>query len=144
MENLQNSGMDSITQKDNQGTGLRVINVKDFGSRSIPDYEKLGGTFGDVPHICSLTCLLLMIYIMNFQSAFLIFLNKWWTGMIRMGEKMLLVAIGCSRLPGIFDIAAKNHFVVFGTMYDKVFADLAKCVPGHGVPALPVYFYETG
>ncbi len=28
--------------KDNEGTGLRVINVKDFGSRSIPDYEELG------------------------------------------------------------------------------------------------------
>ena len=64
--------------------------------------------------------------------------------MTGMGEKMLLVAIGCSRLPGIFDIASKNHFVVFGTMDGKVFADLTEFVPRHGVPALPVYFYETG
>jgi hypothetical protein len=60
------------------------------------------------------------------------------------GEGMLLVALGCGRLPGIFDIAARHPFVVFGTMEGKVLPGLTACVAGRGAPALPVYFYETG
>lgn len=56
----------------------------------------------------------------------------------------LLVAIGCSRLPRIFDIASRHPFVVFGTMDEKVLADVANCVGGHRVPNAPTYFYETG
>jgi hypothetical protein len=55
---------------------------------------------------------------------------------------MLLVAIGCCRLPQIFDIAGRCPFVVFGTMERKEFAGLTAC--GNMVSALPVYFYETG
>jgi len=65
-------------------------------------------------------------------------------GGIDVGEGMILVALGCSRLPGILDITARHTFVVFGTMEGKVFADLAACVVGNKVSALPVYFYETG
>ena len=61
-----------------------------------------------------------------------------------MGEKMLLIAIGCSRLPGIFDIAARHPFVVFGTMDGHALADLANCVADDTVSDLPVYFYESG
>jgi hypothetical protein len=57
---------------------------------------------------------------------------------------MLLVALGCGRLPGILDIAARRPFVVFGTMEGKVLGDLAPCVAGDAPSALPVYFYETG
>jgi hypothetical protein len=57
---------------------------------------------------------------------------------------MLLVALGCGRLPGILDIAARHLFVVFGTMERKVFAGLSSCVVGSTASALPVYFYETG
>ena len=31
------------------------------------------------------------------------------------GEKILLVALGCGRLPGILEITARHPFVVFGT-----------------------------
>lgn len=57
---------------------------------------------------------------------------------------MILVAIGCGRLPGILDIAARHAFVVFGTMEGSTLAGLA--APASGAPAspLPVYFYETG
>jgi hypothetical protein len=55
---------------------------------------------------------------------------------------MLLVAIGCGRMPGILDITARHPFVVFGTMERKIFADLTVC--GTMASALPVYFYETG
>ncbi len=61
-----------------------------------------------------------------------------------MGEGMLLVALGCGRLPGILDIAAKQPFVVFGTMEGKVLAGLTARVAGGTSSALPVYFYETG
>ena len=60
------------------------------------------------------------------------------------GEGMLLVALGCGRLPGILDITARHPFVVFGTMEGKVFAGLTACVVGNTASALPVYFYETG
>ncbi|MCP4631128.1 MAG: hypothetical protein GY850_47600 [bacterium] len=61
-----------------------------------------------------------------------------------MNENMLLVAIGCSRLPGIFDIAASHPFVVFGTMDENVLSDLAQCVEPHRAANVPTYFYETG
>ncbi|MFZ0450366.1 MAG: hypothetical protein WAL98_14110 [Desulfatiglandaceae bacterium] len=61
-----------------------------------------------------------------------------------MGEEILLVALGCGRLPGIFDITARHPFVVFGTMDGKVFADLNDRVMDSKASALPVYFYETG
>ena len=59
-------------------------------------------------------------------------------------EGMLLVALGCGRLPGILDITARHPFVVLGTMDGKVFAGLTTCVVDCTVSALPVYFYETG
>ena len=61
-----------------------------------------------------------------------------------MGVTMLLVAIGCSRLPGIFDIAVKHPFVVFGTMDGHVLTNLANYVAEDAASAFPVYFYETG
>ena len=61
-----------------------------------------------------------------------------------MSEGMLLVALGCGRLLGMLDVAARHPFVVFGTMEGKVFAGLAARVVGGVAPALPVYFYETG
>ena len=60
------------------------------------------------------------------------------------GEKMLLVALSCGRLPGIFKIAALYPFVVFGTMEGDVLAGLTACVTGIETPVLPVYFYEAG
>ena len=57
---------------------------------------------------------------------------------------MLLVAIGCSRLEGILDIAARHAFVVFGTMDGNIFADLTASLEVNKAPAPPVYFYETG
>ncbi|MFH2012644.1 MAG: hypothetical protein ABIJ37_08110 [Pseudomonadota bacterium] len=61
-----------------------------------------------------------------------------------MDEGLLLVAVGCGRLPGILDISARHPFVVFGTMEKKVFADLTACVVRNTMSDLPVYFYETG
>lgn len=61
-----------------------------------------------------------------------------------MNEGMLLVALGCGRLPGILDIAARHSFVVLGTMEGKVLAGLTACVVGNAASALPIYFYETG
>ena len=61
-----------------------------------------------------------------------------------MGEGMLLVAIACGRLSGILDIAARHHFVVFGTMEEKVFDALTAPVLGTTASVMPVYFYETG
>jgi hypothetical protein len=63
---------------------------------------------------------------------------------VDVGERMLLVALGCGRLPGIFDLASRNPFVVFGTMEGKALAGLTACVEGNRSPAVPVYFYETG
>jgi hypothetical protein len=62
---------------------------------------------------------------------------------VGVGEGMLLVALGCGRLPGILDIIASHPFVVFGTMQGEVFG-LTACVVGITAPGLPVYFYETG
>lgn len=60
-----------------------------------------------------------------------------------MDNGMLLVAIGCGRLPGILDITARQSSVIFGTMHGKALADFAD--GGVGSKAvLPVYFYETG
>ena len=61
-----------------------------------------------------------------------------------MSEEMLLVAVGRGRLPGILDITARHHFVVFGTMDGKVLARLNARVVASKVSTLPVYFYETG
>lgn len=61
-----------------------------------------------------------------------------------MDAGMLLVALGCGRLPGILDVAEKHSLVVFGTMEGEVLADLTACVMGSTTSALPVYFYETG
>jgi hypothetical protein len=57
---------------------------------------------------------------------------------------MLLVALGCGRLPGMLDIAARQPFIVFGTMDGGIFAGLTACIVGSTTSALPVYFYETG
>jgi hypothetical protein len=57
---------------------------------------------------------------------------------------MLLVALGCGRLPGMLDIAARHPFIVFGTMEGRIFAGLTACIVGSTTCALPVYFYETG
>ena len=55
---------------------------------------------------------------------------------------MLLVAVGCGRLPKILDIDKKQSFVVFGTMDEAPLAHLSECP--EGTMDLPVYFYETG
>jgi hypothetical protein len=52
---------------------------------------------------------------------------------------MILVAIGCGRLPAILEISEKQSIVVFGTMGDKPLLGLSD-----GNRCLPVYFYETG
>jgi len=59
-------------------------------------------------------------------------------------EGMLLVALGCGRLPGIFEITANHPFVVFGTMDGKVFAGLMDRIADKMTSSFPVYFYETG
>ncbi|MBN1103241.1 MAG: hypothetical protein JXL84_07505 [Deltaproteobacteria bacterium] len=63
---------------------------------------------------------------------------------VDVGKGMLLVALGCGRLPGILDIVARHPFVVLGTMEGNVFADLTARVQDGTASALPVYFYETG
>jgi len=57
---------------------------------------------------------------------------------------MLLVALGCGRLPGILEITARNPFVVFGTMDGKVLSELSARISGATASSFPVYFYETG
>lgn len=57
---------------------------------------------------------------------------------------MLLVALGCGRLPAMLDLAAKRPFVVFGTMEEKAFIELAACLKACDADPLQVYFYETG
>jgi hypothetical protein len=57
---------------------------------------------------------------------------------------MLLVALGCGRLPRILDIAGRRPFVVFGTMDAKVLAGLTASAVGSTASVLQVYFYETG
>jgi len=61
-----------------------------------------------------------------------------------MHEHMLLVTLGCSRLPGILGRARRHPFVVFGTMDREALAGLADVVSDAKAPALPVYFYESG
>ncbi len=61
-----------------------------------------------------------------------------------MEEKMLLVAIGCSRLSEIMKIAAENPVVIFGTMDGSAFFDRKGLVEGDLTPGPSVYFYETG
>ena len=76
----------------------------------------------------------------------------WWTKIDRVGlasefnveEGMLLVALGCSRLKGMLDIAAVHSFVVLGTMDGNIFSDINASLSGSKASALPVYFYETG
>lgn len=57
---------------------------------------------------------------------------------------MLLVALSCGRLPGIFDIAARHPYVVFGTMEGEALVGFTDCVAGMQIPENPVYFYEAG
>jgi hypothetical protein len=57
---------------------------------------------------------------------------------------MLLVALGCGRLPGILDIAARHPFVVFAAMEGEIFSGPTARIVGSTASALPVYFYETG
>jgi hypothetical protein len=63
---------------------------------------------------------------------------------IVLGDRMLLVALGCGRLPGILEIAARNSFVVLGTMDSKAFVGLTSSIEDGLRPAVAVYFYETG
>ncbi|MGQ9571084.1 MAG: hypothetical protein ACUVUQ_09660 [Thermodesulfovibrionales bacterium] len=63
---------------------------------------------------------------------------------VGVSEGILLVAIGCGRLPGILDIAARHPFVAFGTMEGEVFSGLIDRIAVSSVSALKVYFYETG
>jgi hypothetical protein len=58
-------------------------------------------------------------------------------------KKMLLVALGCGRLPGIFEITARHPFVVFGAMDGEALAGLAS-IADRMASSVPVYFYETG
>ena len=55
---------------------------------------------------------------------------------------MLLVAIGCGRLPNIVEIVKNHSFAVFGTMDDKTLSNLLECTGS--ILDFPVYFYETG
>ena len=59
-----------------------------------------------------------------------------------MKNNMLLVAIGCGRLPGILDIIKAQSFVVFGSMDKKPLAHFSKS-PDSAADS-PVFFYETG
>jgi hypothetical protein len=63
---------------------------------------------------------------------------------VGVSEGMLLVALGCGRLPGMFDTAARHPLVVFGTIEGKVFAGFTAFVVGGTASAMQVYFYETG
>ena len=55
---------------------------------------------------------------------------------------MLLVAIGCGRIPGIQDIDKKHSFVVFGTMDGKALSYFTEY--SRNIIDSSVYFYETG
>ena len=61
-----------------------------------------------------------------------------------MREHLLLVAIGCGRLPRMLEIAANQPFVVFGVMGGEALSDLAVRIASPEAPEVPVYFYETG
>ena len=65
-------------------------------------------------------------------------------GEFDVGERILLVAIGCGRLSGILEITARHLFVVFGTMDRKVLSELSARVSGATASSFPVCFYETG
>jgi len=52
-----------------------------------------------------------------------------------MNKEFLLVAVGCGRLPGIFEVADRYGFVVFGAIGGQGLDKLNSC---------PVYLYETG
>ena len=54
---------------------------------------------------------------------------------------MLLVAIGCGRIPDILERCRKKTFVVFGTMDEKPLFHLADSSNSIDTQ---VYFYETG
>ena len=56
---------------------------------------------------------------------------------------MLLVAIGCGRIPDILERCRKKTFVVFGTMDEKHLSSFADRAKGN-MTDTPVYFYETG
>ena len=71
-------------------------------------------------------------------------MGQWRGAGVDVGEGMLLVSLGCGRLPGILDSTARHSFVVFGTMDGKVLAGLTAGVVGRTASAVPVYFYETG
>lgn len=60
------------------------------------------------------------------------------------GELMLLVAIGCGRLPALLDAAGRHPIVVLGTMDGESLAGLARRVSESPVPSGRVFFYETG
>jgi hypothetical protein len=61
-----------------------------------------------------------------------------------MEEGILLVALGCGRLPGTLQIAARHPCVVFGTMDGRVLSDLIASEGGNTASAVSVYFYVTG
>ena len=63
---------------------------------------------------------------------------------VDLSGRMLLVALGRGRLPGILDITARRPFVVFGTMDGSVLSGLTNCDADRMASGLPVYFYETG
>ena len=60
-----------------------------------------------------------------------------------MNKGMLLVAIGCGRLPGIIDIVKKHSFVVFGSMDDLPLSHFTDYADSN-ITDTKVYFYETG
>ncbi len=55
---------------------------------------------------------------------------------------MLLVAIGCGRIPDILEIVKKQSFAVFGTMDEKPLSHLSE--KPDRIMDSQVYFYETG
>lgn len=61
-------------------------------------------------------------------------------GGVNVAEAILCVAVGCGRLPGLLDAAAKHPFVVLGTMD----AQALGAFPRDAQPGVSVYFYETG
>jgi hypothetical protein len=62
---------------------------------------------------------------------------------MEVAEGILLVAIGCGRLPGMVDAAAKRSRIVLGTMDAQVLSELAVRL-GESAPEVAVYFYESG
>ncbi len=60
-----------------------------------------------------------------------------------MDEPILFVAIGCGRLPGMLERAARHPFVVLGTLNGELLRALSSRA-GVGAPDAVVYFYESG